>query len=407
MTFLLPRIAVVGVAAVCLATGANDVHLDGLREAIKLREKGRSHEAGVLLEQLVQNTGAPPQIGARLHNALGLVRRDQGRPDEAAKYFETALRGIPENTTDCALRPTIIGNLGEARVQQGRLREARVLFENAMRLANQCGGNERTFASLQMLNLAGLARLEGDYELARKLCEGAQRELTAKLGADHPHSILALNNLAQIYASQGRQKQSIRLMERVRELARNVHGERHPLYSGATSNLGVAWYGQKRYEEAEALFRESLTVTETTYGPTHPAVFRDLNNLAAVLDSTGRTDEAQQLLQRVIVSSRSTSRPDVRAMASMGTIELSRGRIDEAAGWYTEVSQLIRSGSAAPDPDLARRLEQVAVMLRKIQRPAEAERYQAEATRIRTRALIDIDALRQLNYSELWKGNRQ
>jgi hypothetical protein len=94
-------------------------------------------------------------------------------------------------------------------------------------------------------------------------------------------------------------------------------------------------------------------------------------------------------------------------MASLGVIALGRGRVDDASRWFSEVSDLVRAGRVAPDPDLAKRLEQFAMALRAVNRPADAERYQAEAVRLRTKALIDSEALRAVNYSELWKGNSQ
>jgi tetratricopeptide (TPR) repeat protein len=258
-----------------------------------------------------------------------------------------------------------------------------------------------------MLNLAGLARMHGDYKLARQLAEKAERQLRMRLGASHPHAILALNNLAQVYAAQGKHRQAIDAMERVKDLALQVHGERHPFYSGALSNLGVAYFVKHRYDEAEGLLREALMLNERTYGPSHSSLVRDLNNLAALLDATNRTDEAVALLLRALEISRAQGRPDPRAMASLGVIEFERRRVDAAARWFSEVSNLVRAGDVPPDPNLAKRLEQFAMALRALNRPADAERYQAEAMRLRTKALIDTEALRTVNYSEPWKGNRQ
>ena len=118
------------------------------------------------------------------------------------------------------------------------------------------------------------------------------------------------------------------------------------------------------------------------------------------------TETGERLL-RALEISRGHGCPDPRAMASLGVIELGRRRVDAAARWFSEVSNLVRTGAVAPDPALAKRLEQFARALRSVNRAADAERYQAEAMRLRTKALIETEALRALNYSELWKGNRQ
>jgi tetratricopeptide (TPR) repeat protein len=386
--------------------GADDsqLHANALRDALKLREQGSSQEAGVALERLASESDVHPVMAARIQNALGLIRRDQGRWSEAVSHFETALEYVPADTTNCFLHPTITGNLGEVRIHQARLRDARALFQDAFTTARSCRGND-DFASLQLLNLAGIARIQGDYKLARQLAERAERQLREHLGHNHPHSILALNNLAQTYAAQGKHRQAIAAMEHVRDLALKVHGERHPLYSGVLSNLGVAYYVKHRYDAAEALMREALTLDERTYGLSHPSVVRDLNNLGVLLDATNRTDEARILLLRALEISRGHGCPDLRAMASLGAIELGRRRVDAAARWFSEVSDLVRTGAMGPDPDLAKRLEQFALALRSVNRAAEAERYEVEAMRLRTKALIETRALRALNDSKRGVAN--
>jgi tetratricopeptide (TPR) repeat protein len=393
------------VLALPLATAFQENHVQALQSALKLREQGRSADAGAALERLATTPGLEPGLAARVHNALGLVRRDQARWDDAVSLFKTALDLVPAQTNDCALRPTITGNLGEVRLQQGRMREARSLFQDALNLARKCPTQTEAFAALQMLNLAGLARMQGDYKLAVKLAESAHDELRRSLGERHPHTVLALNNVAQIYASQGKRGESTEAMERVKDLTLQVHGEGHPLYSGALSNLGVAYFTQQRYDEAEPLLRKALALDQAKHGERHPSVVRDMNNLAAVLDGLGRTDQADELLRRAVEASREMGQPHAGAMASLGALELRRGRVDEAAEWFNEVSGLVRRGAVGGDPDLPRRLEEFASTLRSLKRSADAERYQTEAIRLRTRALIHVEELRKMNYSELWKGN--
>lgn len=384
-------------------TAAAD-YVQALQQALKFREQGRPAEAGAALEELARNAAVPAAIAARVRNALGLVRRDQGRWDDAVSEYKKALDLIPSDSTDCALRPTVTGNLGEAKLQQGRFREARILFQNSLELAGKCPSQSSVFASLQLLNLAALARMEGDYKLAHKLAEPAYAELRQFLGDNHPHTLLALNNLAQIYAAQGKQREATETMERVAEISLDVHGEGNPLYSRALSNLAVAYFSQRRNAEAEPLFRKAIAIQEARYGERHPAVARDLSNLAAVLESTGRADEAEKLLVRSIELGRSIGRPHPGALASLGALELQRGRVEEASAWFNEVSEMVRRGAVGPDPDLARRLDQFAAAVRGLRRSADAERYQIEATRLRTKALIHIEELRKMNYSDLWKG---
>jgi hypothetical protein len=129
-----------------------------------------------------------------------------------------------------------------------------------------------------------------------------------------------------------------------------------------------------------------------------------MNNLAAVLSATGRTAEARALLGRVLEAAPASGTPSATAMASLATIELKEGRADEAARLLEELGEGIRSGAIVPDALLIERLEQSAAWLRKLQRPADAERLQAEATRARTKALLRSEELRRMDAAALSKG---
>jgi tetratricopeptide (TPR) repeat protein len=378
-----------------------------LNRALQLREQGHSDEAAAMLASLVAAPGLPPELMARIHNARGLILRDEARWADAASEFQTALAILPATPADCAIRPTLTGNLGEARLQQGALREARTLFEDALALARRCPSQNPVFAAMQLLNLAGLARVEGEYKLAQKLAEKGYDELRRRLGDKHRNTVLALNNLAQVRAARGHHRQALSMMERVRDLALEVYGPHHALRSGALNNLGVAYFYQRRFREAEASLREALAADVAKHGERHPASLRDMSNLAAVMEATGRADEARRLLRHVVESSRLNGAPHAGAMASLVALEMKDGRTDEATRLLQELSDGMRGGTIVVDASVADRLEQSAAWLRSLRRSAEAERLQAEAMRARTKALLRGEELRRIDYSDLWKGSFQ
>src|SRR5687767_13395068 len=75
----LTRLAVVFLLTMPLGADDSQLHANALRDALKLREQGSSQEAGVALERLASESDVHPAMAARIQNALGLIRRDQGR----------------------------------------------------------------------------------------------------------------------------------------------------------------------------------------------------------------------------------------------------------------------------------------------------------------------------------------
>ena len=110
------------------------------------------------------------------------------------------------------------GQLGIVRRDQGRLDEARRDLERALAIGEHALGPSHPDLCFTLVNLGELVCARNDYDEARRLLERAQAIWLAALGPDHPDLGNAVIQLAQVALSQGKLEQARSLADRAVKL---------------------------------------------------------------------------------------------------------------------------------------------------------------------------------------------
>jgi tetratricopeptide (TPR) repeat protein len=196
---------------------------------------------------------------------LGLVRRLQGRPDEAEVLYRRSLSIAPD-------QPHVHHNLGNLLRSLGRLDEAVAAQREAIRL-------KPNYVEAH-LNLALALSDLGDYEGAAKSCRAALRI--------QPNLMLARQALAGVLIDLNRPKEAETVARQA--LALNPRDARQ--FAVLEHNLAMSLKMQGRYEEAVRLFDSAHAKM-----PDMPAA--DYNR-ANTLQQLGRLEEAAEFYRRAI-----------------------------------------------------------------------------------------------------------
>ena len=146
---------------------------------------------------------------------------------------------------------------------------------------------------------------------------------------------------------------------------------------GFSIGLLCCCQAKARYAEAEPLFRRALAIGEASLGPDHPSVATCLNNLASLLHVTNRvTKPSRSIGGRWRSMRRATGRTMLR-WRETSTISLSCSgtRTDSARpSRFIGARLAIDEASYGPDhPEVAIRLNNLAILLRDMNRLGEAE----------------------------------
>ncbi len=238
------------------------------------------------------------------------------------------------------------------------------------------------WTSVQVATQAGKERQPAETEAhwQQALAE-AERS-----GPDSWQVAYTLRRLALFYESQGRYdeaertyKQTLAIWERTAPSA--------PAAARAVTDLAHLYHGQGRYSEAEPLYRRALPMAEKAFGPTHRNVDVIRILLASLSEQQGRYGEAEVLYKQVLANEPS----DIQTLR--GLIH-----IYETQGKYAEAEPVRRrlvvywEGKASPR-ELAGELEQLAALLRKMDRLVEASELEARAEAVLPEDSVEVLAV--------------
>jgi len=245
----------------CAAQAAQDT--GDLDRRLGLAEVERSHGHLAAAESMlaglqaeIERTEAP---GLRLLVALreqGLLRDDEGRPQEAIPFYERALaivRARPE------AKPVTIG----------------ALLANLASSYADCGdgGRALALATESMTILAGVDRTNPEFTLAL-----------------YAHGV-ALRRL-------GRSTEALRDLREALAIWRQSVEPNFAPVSLIQEGIVACLIDLGFFNQAEATEREALALREKSLEPDSPAVASSLNNLGVILAREQRFSEGRPLLER-------------------------------------------------------------------------------------------------------------
>lgn len=213
---------------------------------------------------LGQQTGdAAPELTHRARAQLAVLYSQQARYDEAQLIYEELVAATTSLWTD-------VSNYAETKMLQGRLSEARGLFERALLTAAREGVPESDLRDTLRAQSALYAR-EGAFDEADRACQRALAGHIAAHGRDHPHTAAALTALADLRFRQQRTPEAIEAHREALALREQWLGESHPDTAASLSGLAQV-LEESSPAEALALHTRALAIRRAAFPPDHPAI---------------------------------------------------------------------------------------------------------------------------------------
>ncbi|MBX2797857.1 MAG: tetratricopeptide repeat protein [Myxococcales bacterium] len=262
---------------------------------------------------------------------LGVVANDHalalflaGRYQQAEPAYREAIRLIGDV-------PSVLHNLAEILLRQGRFTEALELSERAVHNLQRTFGRHPLTATT-MQNLARAQMALGDLQTA-------DATLTEALSiVDGPPTrvlAVALTNLAALRQTQGHTAQAEVLYRRSVEVSEQVLGPDHPNAASTLAGLGSVLFYANKWDESMAVYLRAIRLVETHMGPSHPNLGPWLTAVANLMVRQGRGAEAEvhaRRAHRIACDTLGEASSDAgQAALSLSACAASRGDVDEAA----------------------------------------------------------------------------
>lgn len=188
---------------------------------------------------------------------------------------------------------------GQQALADGRFADAVAEWSAALRSAQRLDAPEALRTTLRN-NLAGLYHSLGRRSEARRMYEQALRAAEEKHGAESQPVATILNNLAELERSSGNTARAETLFLRAIGILEKLSGE-SPQLANVLANMAECVREQGRWEQALALNRRALAILEAQPSAAPGAMGVLLNNLARMEEQRERYREAEDLYSRATV----------------------------------------------------------------------------------------------------------
>jgi serine/threonine-protein kinase len=284
--------------------------------------------------QEARSLNAEPAVQAELYETLGGIYEKLGKFDQADALLGAALeqRKSTPGTPAADIAESEVA-LGLLRSNEAKLEEAERLVRQGLEKSQRLRPPNRTALFKATLALGKVLEARGEYTPAIAILER-----TAKLEPQHgpptPELAALLGELANNHFYAGHYDASDTLNRKVLAMDRQRYGERHPRVAQDLVNLGATQFERGHYPDAEKFYRQALDIAQSFYGKDHYETASCLTFVARTLIRESRYDEAAPLLEQALAIQERVNGPVHPRVASalneLGTLALKRDQLDQA-----------------------------------------------------------------------------
>ncbi|MEQ2219951.1 hypothetical protein ILYODFUR_000375 [Ilyodon furcidens] len=183
---------------------------------------------------------------------------------------------------------------GQAKVQQGFLKEGCELINEALNLFNNVYGAMQVEICACLRLLARLNYIMGDHPEALSNQQKAVLMSERVLGIEHPNTIQEYMHLALYCFANGQLSTALKLLYRARYLMLLVCGEDHPEMALIDSNIGLVLHGVMEYDLSLRFLENALTINTKYHGARSLKVALSHHLVARVYESKAEFRSALQ-----------------------------------------------------------------------------------------------------------------
>ncbi|CAB1348925.1 unnamed protein product [Coregonus sp. 'balchen'] len=183
---------------------------------------------------------------------------------------------------------------GQAKVQQGYLKEGCELINEALNLFNNVYGAMHVEICACLRLLARLNYIMGDHHEALSNQQKAVLMSERVLGIEHPNTIQEYMHLALYCFANGQLSTALKLLYRARYLMLMVCGEDHPEMALLDSNIGLVLHGVMEYDLSLRFLENALAINSKYHGHRSLKVALSHHLVARVYESKAEFRSALQ-----------------------------------------------------------------------------------------------------------------
>lgn len=289
----------------------------------------------------VQEFGLDSPVELEARRTLAVALAETGRVEESEKLCREAM-AIYEKEPEkfSAELAHAHAELGKYLIERGMLKEAveslRVGVEGLRKHVTESDRNLQSAVH----NYGYALVAAGDLEEGEKVVREALAMCEKQFGPDHVAVAYELNTLANTVQRMGRPEEAIALHERTLEIRRKRLPPNHPSLLTSMANVASAYIAVGRQAQAIPLLRETVELQKQVQGESNPKTLTAMNNLAFALEDLKEYEEAEAIMRRVVEIRRRANFEDPESWSqinNLATMLVKRQKAAEAKRLYGEL----------------------------------------------------------------------
>jgi serine/threonine-protein kinase len=304
-------------------------------KAVQLLDRGRLQAASL---------GSDPEMQSDMEETLGGIYQKLGKLDLAEPLLVSALaeRRKLSGGDDRKVAESLVA-LGLLRKDQGKLDEAETLVRQGMEMSQRTlsassPDNARADSLHAMVAMGTVLEVRAKYDQAKQVLEAALK--LQPQGSDSTSATAEnLTELANVTFYQGQYDLSEKLNKQALEIDQHLLGNENPAAAQELNNLGAIEMNRGNYSASEAYYRRALAITEAWYGIDHPETAANMTALAQPLTFDKHEAEAQSLLEHALEIQKRVNGPVNATVATtqnqLGILAFQGKQLDAAQSYFT------------------------------------------------------------------------
>jgi len=254
-------------------------------------------------------------------------------------------------------------------------------LEKIVVLEEEAHGPDHPSVGLALSRLGRNYVMLKKYDKALESFRRALKILEKSDGPDGRRVAKVRHNLGETYRRAGQMDKAIALYQAALTQKEAKLGKDDPLVATSLNDLALLYNQAKRFDEAIPLLRRAVALRKPL-GPDDHVLGRTLQNLGDALGATGKLDEAEKAYLealRIAQAQKPVDRPGIGTTGNaLGNLYQLRKRFPEAERYYRMALEARLNEFSARDPRVTRVRKNLATLLERMGKTAEAEALRAK-----------------------------
>lgn len=276
----------------------------------------------------------------------------------------TQVQAVSSHTEEFKVVPeitgTLLNNLGVYLGILAQFKEAKIVTERALALAEEVYGSNHAEVAIRLHNLGKALHNLGDLEGARIYLERAVTIDKETHGTNHSSVAEGVNSLGAVLHDLGDIQGARAHYETALAIDEAIYGPSHFNVAIRVNNLGTALHQLDDLEGASTNYMRALTIFKGRVGPNHPYVATLVNNLGNVLRDLGDLNRARTYFELALAMDEKVNGPNHPSLAirfnNLGSVFVGLGDLEGARANYEQALRIYLEfyGDEHPNTVMAR-----------------------------------------------------